>query len=130
MQNKALIQGNDIKSLADALFQLIFDSNKTLHVVFKSSIDELYSLVLPAIAALVIYHQFILQAHQFKIIKVLKIGILSKPIAKICIDTLTTIILEMPDALMRQLPHILLEMSKMSDITPVAIPVLEFLSSE
>uniref|UniRef100_A0A1B0B1R4 Rap-GAP domain-containing protein n=1 Tax=Glossina palpalis gambiensis TaxID=67801 RepID=A0A1B0B1R4_9MUSC len=127
MQNKALIQGNDVESLALALFKIMFESNKTLHLTYKSSIDELNSLVLPAIAALVIYHQFIQHSHQSKIIEVLKMGILSG-IANICINTMTTIILEMPEALMRKLPDILLQMSKMSDTTTVAIPVLEFLS--
>uniref|UniRef100_A0A1A9WRI4 Rap-GAP domain-containing protein n=1 Tax=Glossina brevipalpis TaxID=37001 RepID=A0A1A9WRI4_9MUSC len=127
MQNKALIQGNDVESLALALFKIMFESNKTLHLAYKSSTDELNSLVLPAIAALVIYHQFIQHSHQSKIIEVLKIGILSG-IANICINTMTTIILEMPEALMRKLPDILLQMSKMSDTTTVAIPVLEFLS--
>lgn len=129
MQNKALIQGNDVESLALALFKIMFESNKTLHLTYKSSIDELNSLVLPAIAALVIYHQFIQHSHQSKIIEVLKMGILSG-IANICINTMTTIILEMPEALMRKLPDILLQMSKMSDTTTVAIPVLEFLSSK
>ncbi|XP_073839436.1 TSC complex subunit tuberin [Musca autumnalis] len=127
MQNKALIQGNDIESLAAALFKIIFESNKTLHVTYKSSIDELNSLVLPAIASLVIYHQYIQPSNQYKIIEVLKIGILSG-IANICINTMTTIILEMPEALMRKLPDILLQMSKMSDTPAVAISVLEFLS--
>ncbi|XP_075164593.1 TSC complex subunit tuberin isoform X2 [Haematobia irritans] len=127
MQNKALIQGNDIESLAAALFKIIFESNKTLHVTYKSSIDELNSLVLPAIASLVIYHKFIQPSNQYKIIDVLKMGILSG-IANICINTMTTIILEMPEALMRKLPDILLQMSKMSDTPTVAISVLEFLS--
>ncbi|XP_059218491.1 tuberin [Stomoxys calcitrans] len=127
MQNKALIQGNDIESLAAALFKIIFESNKTLHVTYKSSIDELNSLVLPAIASLVIYHKFIQPSNQYKIIDVLKMGILSG-IANICINTMTTIILEMPEALMRKLPDILLQMSKMSDKPTVSISVLEFLS--
>lgn len=129
MQNKALIQGNDIESLAAALFKIVFETNKTLHVIYKSTIDELNSLVLPAIASLVIYHQHIQPSQQYKIIEVLKMGILSG-IANICINTMTTIILEMPEALMRKLPDILLQMSKMSDTPAVAISVLEFLSSK
>lgn len=135
MQNKALIQGNDVESLAAALFKTISESNKALHVVYKCTIDELNSLVLPAIAALVIYHQHLQPSNQYKIIEVLKMGISNigsgiATIATICINTMTTIILEMPEALMRKLPDILLQMSKMSDTPPVAIPVLDFLSSK
>ncbi|KAI8123354.1 Tuberin [Lucilia cuprina] len=133
MQNKALIQGNDIESLAAALFKTISESNKALHVVYKCTIDELNSLVLPAIAGLVIYHQYLQPSNQYKIIEVLKMGISNigsgiATIATICINTMTTIILEMPEALMRKLPDILLQMSKMSDTPTVAIPVLDFLS--
>ena len=132
MQNKALIQGNDIESLAAALFKTISDSNKALHVAYKCTTDDLNSLVLPAIASLVIYHQYLQPSNQHKIIEVLKMGISIKlpAIPNICINTMTTIILEMPEASMRKLPDILLQMSKMSDTSNVAIPVLEFLSSK
>lgn len=135
MQNKALIQGNDIESLAASLFKTISESSKALHVVYKCTTDELNSLVLPAIGALVIYHQYLQPSNQYKIIEVLKMGIANfgsgiATIANICINTMTTIILEMPEALMRKLPDILLQMSKMSDTPTVALSVLDFLSSK
>ena len=133
LQNKALIQGNDIEALAIALFKA-YDA-KSSNLSYKPTTDEFHALVVPPIAALVIYHQFLQSPHQYNIITILKSTISNIPInnnniLNICINTLTTMILEMPEALMRTLPDILLQMSKMSDTPLVAIPVLEFLSSE
>ncbi|XP_067647622.1 tuberin [Eurosta solidaginis] len=125
--NKALIQGNDIETLAVSLFRIFQDVNKTLHLSYTPTSDEVNALFLPAIASLVIYHQSI-SSHQINtLILALCSGIFSGT-ANVCINTLTTMILEMPDTLTRTLPDILLQMSKMSDTTVVAIPVLEFLS--
>ncbi|XP_036326268.1 tuberin-like [Rhagoletis pomonella] len=125
--NKALIQGNDIEALAVSLFRIFQDVNKTLHLSYCPTSDEVNALFLPAIASLVIYHQSI-SSHQINtLILALCSGIFSGT-ANVCINTLTTMILEMPDTLTRTLADILLQMSKMSDTTMVAIPVLEFLS--
>ncbi|XP_054732687.1 tuberin [Anastrepha obliqua] len=125
--NKALIQGNDIEALAVSLFRIFQDVNKTLHFSCTPTSDEVNALFLPAIASLVIYHQS-LSSHQINtLILALCSGIFSGT-ANVCINTLTTMILEMPDTLTRTLADILLQMSKMSDTTAVAIPVLEFLS--
>lgn len=43
---------------------------------------------------------------------------------------LTTCILEMRDIMVKLLPEVLLNMSKLSATTQIAVPVLEFLSSE
>lgn len=128
LQNKALIQGNDIEALANALFKIFSEHNKSSHLSYKPTTDEFYALVLPAIASLVIYHQSIAPSYQASVTKALSAGIFSG-IANVCINTMTTMILEMPETFMRLLPDILLQMSKMSDTTAVAIPVLEFLSS-
>uniref|UniRef100_W8AW74 Tuberin n=3 Tax=Ceratitis capitata TaxID=7213 RepID=W8AW74_CERCA len=125
--NKALIQGNDIEALAVSLFRIFQDVNKTLHLSYTPTSDEVNALFLPAIASLVIYHHSI-SPHQINtLILALCSGIFSGT-ANVCINTLTTMILEMPDTLTRTLADILLQMSKMSDTTMVAIPVLEFLS--
>ncbi|XP_055383497.1 tuberin [Condylostylus longicornis] len=128
LQNKAIIQGNDIESLANALW-LLFCSKKDRKFLkaVKPSSDDLSYLILPAMASLVIYHQFLRSKWQNYIIETLKIGVFQR-VANICINTLTIMILEMPEVLMRKLPDVLLEMSKMSDNVQVAIPVLEFLS--
>ncbi|XP_068142782.1 tuberin [Drosophila tropicalis] len=123
LHNKALIQGNDIEELANTLFKINSYSNNK----FKRPTDEFHALVLPAIASLVIYHECLQSTQHNTIISVLNSYILTGN-ASMCINTMTILILETPEALMRQLPDVLLQMSKMSDTTTVAIPVLEFLS--
>lgn len=49
---------------------------------------------------------------------------------QVCVHALTVMLLEMPDSMLRHLPDVLLEMSKMSTTVNVAVPVLEFLSSK
>ncbi|KAH8260917.1 hypothetical protein KR044_000431, partial [Drosophila immigrans] len=125
LQNKALIQGNDIEELAKTLFKINSSSTNK----FKRPTDEFDALVLQAIASLVIYHECMQPTHHNKIIAALKSRILTGTYsASVCINTLTILMLEMPDALMRTLPDVLLQMSRMSDTNTVAIPVLEFLS--
>ncbi|KAH8315273.1 hypothetical protein KR074_002701 [Drosophila pseudoananassae] len=123
LQNKALVQGNDIEELASALFKISSVSNNK----FKRPTDEFHSLVLPAIASLVIYHECLQPPQHNSIIAALNSRVLAG-IAGVCINTMTVLILEMPEALMRKLPDVLLQMSKMSDTNALAIPVLEFLS--
>ncbi|XP_030373019.1 tuberin [Scaptodrosophila lebanonensis] len=122
LQNKALIQGNDIEELANTLLKINLSNNK-----FKRPTDEFHALVLPAIASLVIYHECLQPPQHNSIISVLNARV-PTAIATVCISTMTILILEMPEALMRKLPDVLLQMSKMSDTNAVAIPVLEFLS--
>ncbi|KAH8378989.1 hypothetical protein KR009_002539, partial [Drosophila setifemur] len=123
LQNKALVQGNDIEELANALLKISSVSNNK----FKRPTDEFHALVLPAIASLVIYHESLQPQQHNSIITALNSRVLTG-IAGVCINTMTILILEMPEALMRKLPDVLLQMSKMSDTNALAIPVLEFLS--
>ncbi|XP_017841753.2 tuberin [Drosophila busckii] len=123
LQNKALIQGNDIEELANTLFKINANSNNK----FKRPTDEYYALVLPAIASLVIYHESMQAPQHYSIITALNLPLLTGN-ASVCINTMTLLVLEMPEALMRKLPDVLLKMSRMSDTNTLAIPVLEFLS--
>jgi len=92
---------------------------------FKRPTDEFHALVLPAIASLVIYHESLQPQQHYGIITALNSRVLTG-IASVCINTMTILILEMPEALMRKLPDVLLQMSKMSDTNALATPVLEF----
>lgn len=47
-----------------------------------------------------------------------------------CIDGMMLCVLEMQDTMVKMLPSIILELSKMSATPSMAVPVLEFLSSE
>lgn len=66
---------------------------------------------------------------QVELIKCLEFGLVSK-CAKVCVNALRLCTLEMQDVMMRLLPAVLLQLSKISATTAMAIPVLAFLSSK
>lgn len=57
------------------------------------------------------------------------LGLVNRCICPV-VMALTTCILEMRDIMVKLLPEVLLNMSKLSATTQIAVPVLEFLSSE
>lgn len=95
----------------------------------RPNFAELHALILPNIASLVPYHQVIGQHTQKHMIEALTSGLFSRN-PQVCVHALTVMLLEMPEMMLRHLPDVLLEMSKMSTTVNVAVPVLEFLSSE
>ncbi|XP_055620720.1 tuberin isoform X2 [Toxorhynchites rutilus septentrionalis] len=131
LENKALIQGNDVESLARALFRMYNDRmlvEKLLFYQNKPTQSDIYDLVLPALASLASYHQHLESATKKNIIDALKQGLISRK-PQVCIQTLTVLLLEMPDPLVSKLNDLLFELSKMTTTTTVAVPVLEFLST-
>ncbi|XP_059607432.1 tuberin [Phlebotomus argentipes] len=131
LQNKALIVGNDVDSLARSLN--ILYGNKSIvdgyiSTAGKPSLSDFHLLVLPAIAALITYHQYLDTRTLKSIIDVLKLGLFCRN-PRVCVHALTLMTLEIPDTFLRYAPEVLLEMSKISNTTAVAIPVLEFLST-
>lgn len=131
MQNKALIQGNDVDALAKTLYVMYFNESicdKYVASVAKPTMSDVKSLILPAIASLATYHQYIDPITQKGIVDALQKGLFSR-IPKHCVQALTVMILEMSDTLVRLLPVVLWEMTRMSNTVQVAIPVLEFLST-
>uniref|UniRef100_A0A1Q3F6E4 Putative tuberin n=1 Tax=Culex tarsalis TaxID=7177 RepID=A0A1Q3F6E4_CULTA len=131
MENKALIQGNDVDSLAKTLFRMFNDRMLTDKLIFYSSKPtqtDIHDLVLPVLASLATYHQHLEFLTKKNIIDALKNGLISRR-PQICIQTLTVLLLEMPDPLVSKLTDLLFELSKMTNTTTVAVPVLEFLST-
>ena len=61
--------------------------------------------------------------------KCLQFGMVSK-CAKMCVTSLRLCTLEMKEVMMRLLPSVLLQLSKISATVSMAIPVLAFLSSK
>ena len=61
--------------------------------------------------------------------KCLQFGMVSK-CAKLCVTSLRLCTLEMQEVMMRLLPSVLLQLSKISATVSMAIPVLAFLSSK
>lgn len=91
---------------------------------------DFHSLVLPAVASLATYHTYIDPPHQQKVIRCLvKYGSAMRCSSQ-CISALTICTLEMRDVMVKLLPETLLSLSKISATVYVAIPLLEFLSSE
>ncbi|XP_055707088.1 tuberin isoform X2 [Phlebotomus papatasi] len=131
LQNKALIVGNDLESLARSLNKLYVNKSivdNYIAVTGKPSLSEFHLLVLPAIAALITYHQHLVSGTLKNIIDVLKLGLFCRN-PRVCVHALTIMTLEIPDTFIKYAPEVLLEMSKISNTQLVAIPVLEFLST-
>lgn len=131
MENKALIQGNDVDSLAKTLFRMYNDRMLVEKLMFyqnKPTQSDIHDLVLPALASLATYHQHLEFLTKKNIIDALKQGLISRR-PQVCIQTLTVLLLEMPDPLVSKLTDLLFELSKMANTTTVAVPVLEFLST-
>lgn len=63
------------------------------------------------------------------IVQSLRPGLLSLD-PHVCVHAFTVMLLEVLEIMLRHLPDILLDMSKMSTTLNVAVPVLEFLSSK
>ncbi|XP_001652850.2 tuberin isoform X1 [Aedes aegypti] len=131
MENKALIQGNDIDALAKTLFKMYNDrlmAEKLMGYQAKPTLSDIHDLVLSALASLASYHQFLEANTKKSIIDILKSGLISRK-PQVCIQTLTVLLLEMRDPLVARLGDLLFELSKMANTTIVALPVLEFLST-
>ncbi|XP_053679837.1 tuberin [Anopheles nili] len=132
MQNKALIQGNDVDSLARTLYRMYTDKMQLekLHVPpnMHPKMSDYMELILPALSSLAMYHQHLDINTQKNIIDALKQGLISRRPHE-SIRTLTILLLEMPEQLMPKMADLLLELSKMTGTKMVALPVLEFLST-
>nr|XP_019531804.2 tuberin isoform X2 [Aedes albopictus] len=131
MENKALIQGNDIDSLAKTLIKMFGDkllAEKLMGYQVKPTLSDVHDLVLPALASLASYHQHLEASTKKSIIDVFKMGLISRR-PHVCIQTFTVLLLENPDSLVPRLDNLLFELSKMANTNIVAIPVLEFLST-
>ncbi|XP_055596027.1 tuberin isoform X2 [Uranotaenia lowii] len=131
MENKALIQGNDVDLLAKTLYRMFGDRmlvDRLICYPNKPTQSDIHDLVLPALASLTIYHQHLEALTKRNIIESLKQGLISRR-PQVCIQTLTVLLLEMPEPLVSKLTDLLFELSKMANTTTVAVPVLEFLST-
>lgn len=158
LQNKALLRGTDVDTFAGATINLVstedtaggcLENNsfrllslseqykvartriEAISGTTKSALSEFQSLILSTISALIPHHQCLTpQTISRIIVHSLRPGLLSLNDAYICVHAFTIMLLEMLELMLRHLPDILLEMSKMSTTLNVAVPVLEFLSSK
>lgn len=136
MKNKALIlsrQDNDIDSLATALCSMVSDKSLCLpdtlrNTPTKFTRSDFHGFVFPVLASLASYHSQLEPSLQQRLIKCLEFGLASRS-ARQCVMALTICTLEMRDAMVKLLPEVLLNLSKISATVHIAIPILEFLST-
>uniref|UniRef100_A0AAU7B8N1 Tuberin n=1 Tax=Pyrrhocoris apterus TaxID=37000 RepID=A0AAU7B8N1_PYRAP len=94
----------------------------------KFTKSDFHSYVFPVVTSLIPYHTRLESALQQKIIKTLESGLAIRS-ARQCVFALTLCVLEMQDTMVKLLPEVLLNLSKISATIHIAIPILEFLST-
>ncbi|KAK3596585.1 hypothetical protein CHS0354_015120 [Potamilus streckersoni] len=136
LQNKTLVMSTRwgmVDSLCHRLCAMVHDRQlgfpeKLQGVPPKFTRSDFHEYVFPVLASMVSYHRYLDRNRQRELIKCLEFGMVSK-CAKMCVNSLRLCTLEMQEVMMRQLPSVLLQLSKISATTSMAIPVLAFLSS-
>lgn len=133
MQNKTLIHGNDVDTLATTLVEL-FKGNYTKEMFFEhfttsNEQKDFRALMIPAVASLITYNSFLSTNTKKKIVEVLKSEVRSDGNLNICVQAFTTLLFEKCEIFERQLADIILTITKVSDTVYVALPILEFLST-
>ncbi|XP_061175149.1 tuberin-like isoform X1 [Saccostrea echinata] len=137
LQNKTLILSTKhdlINSLCHHLCAMVNDRQlnfpEKLHGTPSGRFtrSDFHTFVFPVLAAMVSYHRHLDRNRAREMIKCLEFGLVSK-CAKTCTNSLRICTLEMQDVMMRLLPSVLLQLSKISATVHMAIPVLAFLSS-
>ncbi|XP_074594554.1 TSC complex subunit tuberin isoform X2 [Brevipalpus obovatus] len=86
------------------------------------------SNVFPILSNLVSYHKLIDSASQAALVTNLNVGIKNSQSRHQCITALALCVVEMPDIMIKQLPKLLSDLSKISQTVTIANPLLEFLS--
>ncbi|XP_060567265.1 tuberin-like isoform X2 [Ruditapes philippinarum] len=137
LQNKTIIlsstQANLVDLLCSKLCAMVNDRQlrfpeKLVGAPAKLTRSDFHAYVFPVLAAMVTYHNYLDRNRQRELIKCLEFGMVSK-LAKSCVNALRLCTLEMQEVMMRLLPLVLLQLSKISATMSMAIPVLAFLSS-
>lgn len=133
MQNKTLIQGNDVNTLANTLVEL-FKGNYTKEMFFErfttsNEQKDFRALMIPAVASLITYNSFFNVPTKKKIVAVLESEVRIDGNLSICVQAFTTLLFEKCEIFERQLAEIILKITKVSDTVQVALPILEFLST-
>lgn len=96
----------------------------------KPQLSDFQALVINSIAALIPYHHNLSGQIQNRMITCLRPGLLAlENTPRVCIQAFTVMLMEILELMLRHLAEILFDMSRMSTTLNVAVPVLEFLSS-
>ncbi|XP_014260624.1 tuberin [Cimex lectularius] len=136
LKNRALLvskHSSDVDIIANALCGMVCEKSLNLPERLKNTPPkftrtDFHNYVFPVLASLVSYHAYLEPTLQQRLIKCLEFGLASRS-ARQCVIALTICILEMRDAMVKLLPEVLLNLSKISATVHIAIPILEFLST-
>uniref|UniRef100_A0A0K8TBU2 Tuberin n=1 Tax=Lygus hesperus TaxID=30085 RepID=A0A0K8TBU2_LYGHE len=135
-ENELLRQKSDLQidCVATAICAMICDRglclpDRLVNTPPKFTRSDFQSYVFPVLAALIPYQTHLEPSLQQRIIKCLECVGLSSRCSKLCVNALTICTLEMRDAMVKLLPEVLLNLSKISATVHIAIPILEFLST-
>ncbi|XP_029641050.1 tuberin-like isoform X2 [Octopus sinensis] len=136
LRNKTLVlseRGQLIDLLCHSLCNLITDRNlglprKLIKSPSKFTTSDFQAAVFPVLSAIVTYQSDLQRSRQMELINCFKIGLVSR-CPQLCMNALRMCAFEMPDAMTRFLPDIILSLSKISSTIYMGIPVLTFLST-
>ncbi|KAJ8037419.1 Tuberin [Holothuria leucospilota] len=133
LQNKTLVLAShaNVDLLCTTMFAMIESPNKLnslINVPSNFHRMDFFMSVYGLLTALVPYHSQLKPPQKVSMVKFLKSG-LKLQCPQQCIDGMMLCVLEMQDTMVKLLPSIILELSKMSATPSMAVPVLEFLSS-
>ncbi|XP_065212023.1 tuberin [Planococcus citri] len=133
LKNRALVfskYNSEVESIVQSLILMITEkdfTDKLKNLPPKFSKPSFYGCVIPVLSAFASYHTHLEYQHQQRLISCLHFGLVYKS-APQCVTALMICLLEMREAMVKLLPEILLNLSKISATVHVAIPILEFLS--
>ncbi|KAJ0176953.1 hypothetical protein K1T71_006962 [Dendrolimus kikuchii] len=134
---RALVVGRraqDLDMLASTLCSMISDRSLNFPEVLRVSgakllASEFHNAALPALAAMAPYHTYLEPQTQQRIVRtLLKYGMVLRT-PQPYINALTIFTLETRETMVKMLPEVLLDLSKISDTQAIASPMLEFLST-
>lgn len=136
LRNKTLVlseRGQLMDLLCRSLCNLITNRNlglprKLLNRPSTFTPSDFHMEVFPVLSAIVTYQSDLQRSQQMELINCFQFGLVSK-CPQLCMNALRMCALEMPDAMTRFLPEIILSLSKISSTVYVGIPVLSFLST-
>ncbi|XP_075973057.1 tuberin-like isoform X2 [Anticarsia gemmatalis] len=138
LQARALAIGRraqDLDMLASTLCTMISDRTLNFPECLRAAggqkplMSEFHSTALPGLAALAPYHAYLEPQTQQRIVRcLLKYGMVLR-MPQPYINALTIFTLETRETMVKMLPEVLLDLSKISDTKAIASPMLEFLST-
>uniref|UniRef100_A0A803TIE3 TSC complex subunit 2 n=1 Tax=Anolis carolinensis TaxID=28377 RepID=A0A803TIE3_ANOCA len=91
--------------------------------------NDLHLAVVPVLTALISYHSYLDKTKQREMVYCLEHGLIYR-CANQCVVALSICSVEMPDIIIKALPVLIVKLTHISATANMAIPLLEFLSSE